>query len=93
MHKLIPRVRTSCAQTVRRLCMQGVGNMRAVVRQCTTSRLYTTCTAPAHRTVHNFYPVITSVKLRLVPTVHTPYKEQKYLNLNIINTNHSGELS
>ncbi len=86
-------MRKTCAQLVLNLCTQSVGKVPRKSVECISTAFYTLCTPSVRTHMHRIFTTFQSVILPLVPTVHTPYKEQKYLKLNLINTYISGELS
>ena len=85
-------LRTTCAQHTYNLGTTSGGNFTQKSGQCTTGGLYTFCATFTRSPVHSFSVSFSSVIGTLIPTVHTPYKEQKLIKLKLINTYLSGEL-
>ncbi len=86
---------------MRKTCVQmGFSLWKLTVRkslrkcvECITTGFSTIYTRTMRRAIHSFIAAFLSVTNSYIPTIHTPYNEQKYLTLNILVLSLSGELS
>ena len=85
-------MRKNCAQIVLGVWMRPVGKSLRKCAECIRGRFYTGCTTFMRRAIHSLFSTFSFVSQTLIPTIHTPYKEQKYLTLNILVLSLSGEL-
>ena len=85
-------LRTSCAQYEDNQCTTIVEATTLKSGQCTTGTLYTFYTPSTRSYVHSYSVSFLSDIATVIPTVHTPYNEQKLIKLKLINTYLSGEL-
>ena len=85
-------LRTTCAQYLHNLGTTSGCSCTQKNGQCTTGGLYTFCATFTRSPIHSLSISFSSVIGTLIPTVHSPYKEQKLIKLKLINTYLSGEL-
>ena len=85
-------LRTSCAQPRDNPWTTCVEATTPKSGQWTTSTLCTLCTPATCSYVHSYSDGFSSDTAPVIPTVHTPYNEQKLIKLKLINTYLSGEL-
>lgn len=83
----------SCVHSGFRVCKRGVHTPHQKVVVCTKAWL--SAFIPDFRLsfVHSEKVSFNSAFGQVFPTIHTPYKEKKHINLNILNTYISGELA
>ena len=85
-------MRKICVQEVLGVWIHSVGNIVVWGVECISMCFYPVYTTSVRRSIHSFFSNFSSVKEAFMPTIHTPYKEQKYLTLNILVLSISGEL-